>query len=66
MTIDEAIRILVATSYQGIVDHDKGYVDALHLGIEALEWIKNWRETTSTRRSLRLPGETEGPKGEWL
>lgn len=61
MTIDEAIKRL--TRYQKGIDEDEGEpVDldnAILLGIEALKWIKHWREVCATPGDYRLPGETE-------
>ena len=59
MKLDKAIEKLIATAYQGIVFHDKDYVDALKLLIEAGKAVQKSRTKYSRSAIYLLPGETE-------
>ena len=61
MNIPKAIEILTIHN-----DHNPNYTDkdrneAHQLGIEALKWVRKWREIDWTHKPVYLPGETPEP-----
>lgn len=59
MTIDEAIERLEFNWSHYPQLRDTPFAKAEKLGIEALEWLRQWRGTNSTLANVRLPGETK-------
>jgi len=58
MQIDKAIEILHLTLETKVPDFDQDEIDAIKLGVEGLERIKNCREHDAAFVELPLPGET--------
>ena len=59
MTIDKAIEILSAPTWQDLTLHDPDFEAATKLGEEALKCIRHYRRDTVNSTLLPLPGETE-------
>jgi len=59
MTIDEAIRILTILESRSINNSTMFKKDALKLGIEALEQLRDWRKGGVIGLDEPLPNETE-------
>jgi len=58
MKLSEAIELLTEMSEPGIVAFDKQDLDAIKLGVEALERIQNRRTDSGGVLGPKLPGET--------
>jgi len=63
MTIEEAIEILETAPVLHVDDIYQQERTALRLGIEALEWIKLWREIPSRLPPISLPSESREEEG---
>lgn len=59
MTIEEAIKILEKHLNPDPAKNYKPVADAVKLGIEALDWIKEWRKQPHVYGYGLLEGETE-------
>ncbi len=59
MTLDEAKNILTNLKYRGFVFEDLPVVKAIELGIEALEFVKDFRMGLYLEKADLLPSETE-------
>lgn len=58
MTIDEAIKILTLMGTPDFQGHTEDILTARQLGIEALKFTKNLRDTAYITKLHLLPGET--------
>lgn len=59
MKLDKAIELLTELSHPGDPDLLEDDFDAIKLGIEALQWINQWRGVNSPLANIRLPSETK-------
>ena len=59
MTIDEAIEILQSDATDLTIYEVPDFIDAIHLGIEALKRLKDRRDLGTGWEITPLPGETK-------
>ena len=59
MNIERAIEILIKAKKEPDILYSSDFIDALQLGIEALEFFKEFQKVTGSHQDARLPGETK-------